>query len=138
MAMANAAETLHGTKDNKLKKAVALVEDLVSNGFHPIVFCRFIPTAEYVAAELRKKLKGVAVVAVTGLLPPNEREERVTNSAIRTSEYSSVPTVSARESIYSICLTLSSTTTCPGTRPGMNNGKDGWIVTASQAQTFVC
>ncbi len=78
MAMANAAEALHGTKDNKLKKAVALVEDLVSNGFHPIVFCRFIPTAEYVAAELRKKLKGVAVVAVTGLLPPNEREERVT------------------------------------------------------------
>lgn len=77
MAMANAAEALHGTKDNKLKKAVALVEGLIANGFRPIVFCRFIPTAEYIAAELRKKLKGVTVAAITGLLPPKEREDRV-------------------------------------------------------------
>jgi superfamily II DNA or RNA helicase len=77
MAMANAAEALHGTKDNKLKKAVALVEGLIADGFRPIVFCRFIPTAEYVAAELRKKLKGVTVAAVTGTLPPKEREDRV-------------------------------------------------------------
>lgn len=41
-------------------------------------FCRFIPTAEYVAAALREQLpKGVAVAAITGLLPPAEREERV-------------------------------------------------------------
>jgi hypothetical protein len=78
MAMANAAETLLGAKDTKLKRAAAVVEDLLANGFHPILFCRFIPTAEYVAAELRKKLKGVTVEAVTGTLPPKEREDRVT------------------------------------------------------------
>lgn len=77
MAMATAAEALHGAKDNKLKKAAALVEDLLANGYHPILFCRFIPTAEYVAAELRKKLKGVVVEAVTGTLPPKEREDRI-------------------------------------------------------------
>jgi hypothetical protein len=42
------------------------------------VFCRFIPTAEYVADHLRRALKDVAVEAVTGLLPPEDREERVT------------------------------------------------------------
>ena len=77
MAMANVAEGLHGTKDTKLKRAVALLEDLLASGYHPIVFCRFIPTAEYVAAELRKKLKGATVEVVTGLLPPKEREDRV-------------------------------------------------------------
>lgn len=77
MAMANAAEGLHGAKDTKLKRAVAVFEDLLASGYNPIVFCRFIPTAEYVAAELRKKLKGVTVEAVTGTLPPKEREDRV-------------------------------------------------------------
>lgn len=49
-----------------------------SQGFNPIVFCRFIPTAEYLAEELRDALpKKVAVEAVTGLLPPADREARV-------------------------------------------------------------
>jgi Helicase conserved C-terminal domain len=59
-----------------------LVEALVKDGYHPIIFCRFIPTAEYVAAELRKRLpQGVDVAAVTGLLPPAEREARVAELA---------------------------------------------------------
>ena len=75
--MAVEAEALYGKPDAKLQNAVKLISDLVKDGFNPIVFCRFIPTAEYVAEELRKKLKGVAVAAVTGTLPPAEREERV-------------------------------------------------------------
>jgi hypothetical protein len=45
----------------------------------PIVFCRYIATAEYVAAELRTRLavKGLEIDCVTGALPPAEREERV-------------------------------------------------------------
>jgi superfamily II DNA or RNA helicase len=81
MAMANAAEGLHGAKDAKLKRAIVLVEDLLESGYHPILFCRFIPTAEYVAAELRKKFKNVTVEAVTGTLPPKEREDRVNSLA---------------------------------------------------------
>ncbi|MDA2923115.1 DEAD/DEAH box helicase [Acidobacteria bacterium AH-259-L09] len=78
LEMARVADSLKGAEDNKLKKAVTLVQNLVDEGFHPIVFCRFIPTAEYVAAELRRRLKGkVEVAAVTGLLPPAERKERI-------------------------------------------------------------
>jgi superfamily II DNA or RNA helicase len=78
LAMARDAEALCGDHDEKLKKAVKLVKELVSDGCRPIIFCRFIPTAEYLATELRGKLaKGVEVIAVTGTLPPAERKERV-------------------------------------------------------------
>ncbi|HXG08671.1 MAG TPA: helicase-related protein [Gemmataceae bacterium] len=81
LAMARQAEALQGRKDAKLQKVIPLVETLLRDGFHPILFCRFIPTAEYVAAALRDKLKGVEVIAVTGNLPPVEREERVAQLA---------------------------------------------------------
>ena len=55
-----------------------MIKGLLDDGYHPIVFCRFIPTAEYVAGQLRERLpKAVEVAAVTGTLPPAEREERV-------------------------------------------------------------
>jgi len=78
LAMAADADQLQGAKDNKLKKAVAIVKALLRDGYQPIVFCRFIPTAEYVASALRAELpRGTAVEAVTGLLPPDDRETRV-------------------------------------------------------------
>jgi ERCC4-related helicase len=76
--MAREAEKLIGAKDEKLNKAVEMVKELLKDGYHPILFCRFIPTAEYVAEELRKHVpKKVEIVSVTGTLPPAEREERV-------------------------------------------------------------
>jgi superfamily II DNA or RNA helicase len=78
LAMARDADALAGQKDHKLTKAVAIVKALVRDGFHPIVFCRFIPTAEYVATALRESLpNGVEVAAVTGRLVPADRERRV-------------------------------------------------------------
>jgi superfamily II DNA or RNA helicase/predicted transcriptional regulator len=78
LQMAREAEALYGDKDMKLQKAITLIKGLIKDGYQPIVFCRFIPTAEYVAEALRKALpKGVEVAAVTGLLPPEEREARV-------------------------------------------------------------
>ncbi|HEY1353698.1 MAG TPA: helicase-related protein [Ktedonobacteraceae bacterium] len=76
--MARDAADLQGAKDAKLQKMLPLIGGLVKEGYRPIVFCRFIPTAEYVMQELRTYLpRQVEVVAVTGLLPPAEREERV-------------------------------------------------------------
>jgi superfamily II DNA or RNA helicase len=75
--MAKEAEALRGKSDAKLQKAITLVREFVADGYRPIVFCRFIPTAEYVAEKLREALKGVEVVAVTGRLPSTERERRV-------------------------------------------------------------
>jgi len=76
--MARVADELLGEKDEKLKKAVELIKDLLNQGYQPIIFCRFIPTAEYVAAELRTRLpKDVEVMAVTGVLPPELRVETI-------------------------------------------------------------
>ncbi len=78
LEMARMAEGLYGEKDNKVIKATRLIKDLLDEGHNPIVFCRFIPTAEYVAKHLEKHLPGaVEVVCITGLLPPTEREERI-------------------------------------------------------------
>ena len=77
LEMAREANALAGKKDEKLQKAVKFVKEFLKDGYNPILFCRFIPTAEYVAEELRKRLKNVEVAAVTGTLPPTEREHRV-------------------------------------------------------------
>lgn len=76
---ARRADTLRGpTQDAKLAKAIQVVKKLLKDGYNPILFCRFIPTAEYLAEELRQALPNkVEVQAVTGLLPPAEREARI-------------------------------------------------------------
>ena len=79
---ANEAAALRGVQgDAKLARAVAIVSSLLADGYHPIVFCRYIPTAEYVAehlsAALLKRHPGLRVEAVSGTLPPEERESRV-------------------------------------------------------------
>lgn len=79
LEMARLAEALRGDKDRKLVGLTDLVKGLLAEGFSPIVFCRYIPTAEYVADEFRKRLKGVEVACVTGQLPHDEREARVSD-----------------------------------------------------------
>ncbi|HZO71024.1 MAG TPA: helicase-related protein [Ktedonobacteraceae bacterium] len=76
-AMAREAETLTGAKDAKLQKALQIIADMVKENFQPIVFCRFIHTAHYVARALRQRLPKVAVEVVTGEIPPLDREERI-------------------------------------------------------------
>ncbi|MCF8784364.1 helicase-related protein [Rhodococcus ruber] len=81
--LAAAAAALKGPKtDAKLKRLIPLLQDLLTGGYHPIVFCRYIPTADYLAEHLTtalaKKIPGLRVEAVTGTLPPEEREARVT------------------------------------------------------------
>lgn len=76
--MARQAEALQGKKDHKLQTAMTMVSALLAEGFRPIVFCRFIATADYVASALRDELpKDVAVAAVTSELAPAERETRI-------------------------------------------------------------
>lgn len=78
LQMAREAEALRGHGDRKLLGVVERVKELLKDSFHPILFCRFIPTADYVADELRRRLpKDVEVASVTGLLPPADREARV-------------------------------------------------------------
>lgn len=85
-AMAERADGLGGPEDSKLAHATRLISGLIGEGYNPIVFCRFIPTADYVAEHLREALPpSVAVEAVTGLLPPEEREARVAGLGLQAS-----------------------------------------------------
>ncbi len=72
------AENLAGSKNDpklgELQKHLAL---LLKEGFQPVVFCRYIATAHYLAAYLQEKFKQVTVKAVTGELTPGEREAAV-------------------------------------------------------------
>ncbi len=78
LELAREADKLKGKSDIKLQKAADLLKTLIKNDYRPIVFCRFIQTADYVAEQLRELFSNkVTVVAVTGTLPPEEREARV-------------------------------------------------------------
>lgn len=78
LEFARRAEAITPEQDNKLQGAIQEIQGLLDEGFHPVVFCRFIDTARYVAGHLHTALKGkVRVEAVTGTLPPAEREARI-------------------------------------------------------------
>lgn len=78
LEFARRAEALDPANDHKLQGAADEVKGLLKEGFHPVVFCRFVDTAEYVARHLRGVLPNkVRVESVTGLLPPAEREARI-------------------------------------------------------------
>ncbi len=78
LEFARRAEAIAVTEDQKLQGAAREIRALVEDGFRPIVFCRFVDTAAYVAQQLRSLLpEEIRVEAVTGLLPPAEREVRV-------------------------------------------------------------
>lgn len=74
----HAAEALSGKPDHKIATLGTVVKQLLADGFDPIVFCRFIDTADYVADELATILgKNATVRSVTGTLPPAERVDRI-------------------------------------------------------------
>jgi hypothetical protein len=82
LALARQADELRGGHDEKMVTAVKHLRKLVNDGFRPVVFCRFIQTAEYLAEQLRERLPNkVAIASVTGLLPPDERERRILDLA---------------------------------------------------------
>lgn len=74
------ADLLRGKADDpKLKQLLKELKGLLAEGFRPVIFCRFRPTAHYLAEQLKEELpkRGHVVMAVTGDLPPEERVERI-------------------------------------------------------------
>jgi superfamily II DNA or RNA helicase len=67
--------------DRKLRELLDVLNSLLKEGYHPIVFCRFIPTANYLGAWLAAELKGAHVSAVTGEINDEQRRERVAELA---------------------------------------------------------
>lgn len=75
--MTSAAALAGQQNDPKLAKLQEHVALLLKEGFQPVVFCRYIATAHYLAAALREKFKTATIKAVTGELTPDEREAAV-------------------------------------------------------------
>lgn len=72
------AERLSGKAgDPKLAALIRHVEMLLKDGYHTVVFCRYIATAHYVAEHLRKSFPKATVESITGEYTPEERLERV-------------------------------------------------------------
>ncbi len=75
------AAKLRGEGDPKAAAVAQEVAALLRDGFHPIIYCRYIATADYLAEELGRRLKrdfpGLHVISVTGASSEDEREQRV-------------------------------------------------------------
>ena len=79
-ALINRAKNLRGPQnDPKLKALIQEVKQVIADGFNPVVFCRYIATAQYVGNELQSALSSnrVRIEVVTGELTSDQREERV-------------------------------------------------------------
>jgi superfamily II DNA or RNA helicase len=77
LAFAREANRLRGDEDHKLIELLPRLKALLKDSYKPIIFCRFIQTAEYVAAELRERLRKVEVTCITSQLAPEERAKRI-------------------------------------------------------------
>ncbi|MFV0442145.1 MAG: helicase-related protein [Planctomycetaceae bacterium] len=77
---------LDSPQDTKLGECAKLVASLLNEGFHPIVWCRYIATADSLAeglqSRLRKEFPKLRVVAVTGRLGDEERRAKIDELAI--------------------------------------------------------
>jgi superfamily II DNA or RNA helicase len=76
-ALVKDAERLVEAPDPKIDAAIRELTPLVGSGANPVVFCRFIATADYVAARLRKAFPKLRIESITGALVPEERRAYV-------------------------------------------------------------
>ena len=81
LALVSQAEELIHTADPKLTALIDALMPLIKKGVNPVVFCRYLATAEHVRNGLRKAFPKLAVEAVTGVLTPDERRDRVAEMA---------------------------------------------------------
>lgn len=81
-AFAERLEKLTGVKhDRKAETAQLIAEDWLDNGYNPVIFCRYIASADYLGKVLKpaleKKFKGVDVQVITSEDPDEIRKERI-------------------------------------------------------------
>ncbi len=71
--------------DQKLYAAAIVLEDWIENGFKPVVFCRYIETANYIGKHLepalRKRFPKIDVCVITSEDPDDIRKQRIADMA---------------------------------------------------------
>ena len=74
-----AEEIASSNQDSKIEKAAEIIVDWLKKGHHPIVFCRFVATAKYVAEQLQQRIKdkypAFRATAVSGETGGDEERE---------------------------------------------------------------
>ena len=65
-------------RDQKLESTIKLIKEWIKDGYAPLIFCHYIPTANYVAQRLKEELPGnIHVEAITSELADEQRRERI-------------------------------------------------------------
>jgi superfamily II DNA or RNA helicase len=76
--LAEQLETLHDIKDDlKAAQALEIITKWLKEGYNPVVFCRFIKTANYLGDILKENLKKTNVQVVTSEDPDEIRKARI-------------------------------------------------------------
>lgn len=75
-------EELKGLQhDSKVTDLISVVERWIKQGFHPVIFCRYIATAQYIGTllkqELAKRFEGIDIQTVTSEDHDEVRKERI-------------------------------------------------------------
>jgi len=81
-AFSHGLEHLEGIQhDHKLAAAELIIDDWLTGGFNPVVFCRYIATANYVGSHLgpilKRKFPKADIQVITSELPDELRKQRV-------------------------------------------------------------
>lgn len=77
LALAERAEALALSPDPKLAALIKVLQEPIAQGANPVVFCRYLATADHVGARLRDAFPDLLVDVVTGALTSEERRARV-------------------------------------------------------------
>jgi superfamily II DNA or RNA helicase len=76
-SFAKRAGELRGKHDAKLQAATEAVRACLKDGYHPIVWCRYIATSDYVAEQLQatlgREFRDLRVTSITGTVGEDER-----------------------------------------------------------------
>lgn len=77
--LASLAEKLHEPQEDlKLIRAFEIAQKLIKEGFNPIVWCRYVATAEYVAKYFIRQLpQDIQVICITGRISDEERRAKI-------------------------------------------------------------
>jgi superfamily II DNA or RNA helicase len=82
-ALIDQANGLLEANDPKLDALISALKPLIKSGANPVVFCRYLATADHVKAGLRKAFPKLIIESVTGELTPDERRDRVAEMALQ-------------------------------------------------------
>lgn len=76
IAIAESLDRRRG-EDPKVARLLKVLKGLLQEGAKPVIFCRFIATAEALGEEIKRAWPRADVAVVTGRLPPEERRSRI-------------------------------------------------------------